>query len=262
MFPDPVAFTGVGIGELAVAVVSQGEIAGAPLREPLDVGEVGAELVAVLDADQDDLLPGGGDATGVVRAPGQTDPVGGERGDQAVDGVELLERGRGGPRVGRGAEVLALADVDDQEGGVEPPILHGRDVDLGREPGGIASVGREVGRIDVDVGIEGENPLMDGAGARDQVGFLGVGVGPLERQQARACDEEPIGPDFQRHGGFVVRRVGRGERCGWGGWPGRARVSQRTRRRIRTAAATAESPRMAPRRPRWSSTPRNRWEPQ
>ena len=54
--PLVVGLAGVRIGELAVAVVRERHVAAAALVELLHPGDVGADRIAVLDADDRDLL--------------------------------------------------------------------------------------------------------------------------------------------------------------------------------------------------------------
>jgi hypothetical protein len=84
------------------------------------------------------------------------------------------------------ASAYALADVDDEEGGVEAAFDHLGQVDLRVEPLGVVLLGGEVGGRDVVVRIERDHPIVNGArlfhqrlvgGRRGRFGGLGTTSG-------------------------------------------------------------------------------------
>ena len=90
--PPAVALAGVRVGELAVAVVRERHVARAAIVELLDAREdVGAERVAVLDADERDLLAAGGDPADVGGGQREPDLVRRDLLGEPVDGVELRD---------------------------------------------------------------------------------------------------------------------------------------------------------------------------
>src|SRR5437667_4501494 len=83
--------TGVGIGELAVAIVRQGHISAAAVVELFHPRNVGSDRISVLDADDRDaqvLLMQSENFSGRQR---QADPVGSDVFGKAMDGVEFRE---------------------------------------------------------------------------------------------------------------------------------------------------------------------------
>jgi len=166
---------GVRVGQLAVAVVGEREVPGPQLGELPDVGQVGAEGIAVLHPDQGHLAARGVDQPGLFRGAGQPDPSRGNGVGEPVDGGEFLHGlGVGLGKTGRG-EVGRLPHIDDQEHRVQPPGLHLGEVHLGRQAAGVVAVPGEVGRVDVDVGVESHDPVVDGPGPD--------GVGGLEEEE-------------------------------------------------------------------------------
>ena len=83
---------GIRIRELVVAVVRERHIAAAPLVELADAREVGADRVAVLDADDRDLTPATGDAGHIGRCERKADLLRRDLSGQPVHGVELGDR--------------------------------------------------------------------------------------------------------------------------------------------------------------------------
>ncbi len=86
---------GVRVGELAVTVVREREItraAAVELLDALDGGGGVAERVAVLDADERDLLAGLADPPDIGGGQRQLDLVGRDLLGQQVDRVELRDR--------------------------------------------------------------------------------------------------------------------------------------------------------------------------
>ena len=63
-------------------------------------------------------------------------------------------------------QVLILADVDDQEHGVEPARFHLGEVDLGAQARGVVALAGEDRGVDVDVGVEGDHAIVDRARSR------------------------------------------------------------------------------------------------
>ncbi len=188
---QPSRLAGVRVRELAVAVVRERHVARAAVVELLHAREAGAERIAVLDADERDLPAARGDAADVGRGERQADLVGRDCLGEAVHGVELLDRRLVGALVAARLEGIRrglqrrLADVDDQEDGVEAAVDHLRQVDLGLEPLRVVAFGREAGRVDVDVCIERDRLVVDGARLLDQ-----VVVGALPPARCRRRDHE------------------------------------------------------------------------
>ena len=170
--PLVVGFAGVRIGELVVAVVRERHVAPAAVVELLDAFDVRADRIPVLDADHGDFLAALRDADDVGGRQGELDLVRRDLFREAMNGVELGDRRAVGALVsGREASGLrgSLPDVDDEERDVEAAFLHLRQVHLRRQPHGVVAVGREVLRIDVVVGVERDDAVVDGAGPCRQI---------------------------------------------------------------------------------------------
>ena len=90
--PLAVALAGVGIGELAVAVVRERHIAAAAIVELLHPLDVGADRIGVLDADQRHLLARLRDARHIGGRQRQFDLSGRDLLGQVMDRVELGHR--------------------------------------------------------------------------------------------------------------------------------------------------------------------------
>ena len=123
-----------------MAVVRQRHVAAAAVPELLHAVEIGADGIAVLDADDGDLLAALRDAHDVGGGERQLDVVRRDLLRQVMDGVELRDGGLVGAIVtGRLKRVgdlrrIRLADVDDHERDVEAALLHLRQVHLIGEP--------------------------------------------------------------------------------------------------------------------------------
>ena len=172
----------VRVGELAGAGVRQRHVAGAAVVELLDAGDVGPQRVRVLDADHRDQLALARDAAHVVGGERQPDPVGRVLVHHAVDGVELVDRVLVGRCVALFVE-QALGGVDDEPADIQPARLHLGQRDLGGQVRRVVALGGEVRRADVDVGVEGDDAVVDAAGALDEclfrlfAGVVGGGAG-------------------------------------------------------------------------------------
>ena len=160
--PLAVALAGVRIGELAVAVVRERHVAAAAIVELLDALDVGAERIGVLDADQRHLLARLGNARHIRGGERQPDLVRRDLFRQPVHRVELRHRLLVGAVVALRRQ-RALADVDDEEGGVEPAFDHLRHVDLRLEALRVVLLAREVVRIDVVMRVERDHAIVNGA---------------------------------------------------------------------------------------------------
>ena len=182
--PLAVALAGVGVGELAVAVVRERHVAAAAIVELLHALDVGAERIGVLDADQRDLLARLRDARHVGRGQRQLDLSGRDLLRQVMHGVELRDRLLVGAVVAFGRQ-RALADVDDEERGVEAAFLHLRQVDLRVEALGVVLLPREVVRVDVVVRVERDHAIVNGARLLDERGIGGGLRGGRRGQRGR-----------------------------------------------------------------------------
>ena len=152
----------VGVGELAVPVVRERQIARTAIVElldPLDRRRGIAERVAVLDPDQRDLLAGLVDAPHVGGGERELDLVGCDLLGQQVDSVELGDRLLVGVVVAFRGE-RTLSHVHDEERRVEAARHHLRQVDLVAEVLRVVSFRREVASVDVVVRIERDDALM------------------------------------------------------------------------------------------------------
>ena len=130
--PLAARLAGVRVGQLAVPVVRQRQVAGAAVVELLDALDRRrgiAERVAVLDADERDLLAGLVDPPDVGGGQRQLDLVGRDLFGQQMNGVELRDRLLVGVVVAFWGE-RALPDIDDEEGRIETARHHLRQVDL------------------------------------------------------------------------------------------------------------------------------------
>ncbi len=211
------------VGDVVVPAVRERDVARAELVVGLEQREVAADDVAVLDADRGDELAARVDALDVVRGVGQLDLLRAELLRQPVDRLELRHR------VGLRLLVvlrrpLRLADVDDEEGGVEPALAHLGDVDLPLEPlAGIDLLGGEVER-DVVVRVDGEHALVDLARLLDERDFVVAGGARERRERERqregsgrlhACLRcESVGASVRRAG--RTRGLGPGPESGAG----------------------------------------------
>ena len=99
---------------------------------------------------------------------------------QVMHRVELRDRLLVGAVVAFGRQ-RPLADVDDEERGVEAALVHLRQVDLRVEPLRVVLLAREVLRIDVVVRVERDHAIVNGARLLDQ---RGVGGGLRDRRRA------------------------------------------------------------------------------
>ena len=104
-----------------------------------------------------------------------------------MNGVELRDRLRVGIRVSLRCQ-RALAHIDDHPRYVQPAGFHLGKVDLVPKVHGVVALCREVSRANVVVAVEGDNPLVDAAGALDQVG-LGL-VRRLTRASGRGDERD------------------------------------------------------------------------
>ena len=150
-------------------VVSERQVARSPFLEFLDAPQIGAHRVPVLDADHGYLAPGGRDGAHIIRSQSQPDALGSDLLGQAVDGVELDDRLVVGVRVAFRRQV-ALPHVHDEPCDIEPARFHLGQVHLGRQIHGVVLLGGEVGRVDVVVRVQGDDPFVDAARALHQFG--------------------------------------------------------------------------------------------
>ena len=159
-----------GVGDVVVAIVRQRHVAGAEFVVALQRGDVAADHVTVLDADRRDQFAFGVDALDIVGRVGQFDQVGVHLLGHAVNGVEL------GHGVGPGLRVvlrrsLGLADVDDEETGIQAAGAHLLQIHLPRGVKRVNGFGCEVGR-DVIVTVYGQHRFVDGECASVLHGFV------------------------------------------------------------------------------------------
>ena len=175
-------FARVRVGELAVAVVSEREVAAAAFVELFDAFEVEAEGVAVFDADDGDAFAFAVEAADIGGGEGEAHGVGGDGFGEAVDGVELFDGLLVGEVVGFGGGE-ALADVDDEESDVHVAVGHFGEIDLGIEALEVVAGGGEVGGVDVVMGIEFQDAIVDGLGFGQEGGAGGLGEGGQNEQR-------------------------------------------------------------------------------
>ena len=151
-----------GVTDLVVPVVAQGDVSGPQVIEPLQVRQVGADRIPVLDPDHHHPPAGLGNPLDVVRRGCQRATIRIHGSGEPVDGVEL---GRGvGERLGVPIRVAPpLTDVDDQEHGVDFALghLHQVALEFGMIDSRIELLRGVLGARDVDVRIERENSLVD-----------------------------------------------------------------------------------------------------
>ena len=112
---------------------------------------------------------------------------------QVMDRVELRDRLLVGAVVALRRQ-RSLADVDDEERGVEAALLHLREVDLRVEPLRVVLLPREVLRIDVVVRVERDDAVVNGARLLDE---RGIRAWPAPAP-ARAPGRRPAGPGPKR----------------------------------------------------------------
>ena len=173
--PLVVRLAGVRVGELTVAVVRERHVPAAAVPELLHPLDIGAERVAVLDADDGDLLAALRDPRDVGGGQRELDVVRGDLLRQTVDRVELRDRrlvravvsGRL-KRVGH-LRRIRLADVHDHERDVQAAGLHLRQIDLSGQVHRVVARTREVRQVDVVVRVERDDALVNGARACRQV---------------------------------------------------------------------------------------------
>ena len=148
--------------------------------------EVLADRIAVLDADERDLAARRVDPARVGGGQRQADLVRRDLLGQAVDRVELLDRRLVGAVVAGRRERIragALADVDDEEGGVEAALDHLGQVHLVAQVHRVVALGGEVRGADVVVRVERHHALVDPARLRRQRVVLREQAGwPRQRQ--------------------------------------------------------------------------------
>ena len=125
-----VALAGVGIGELIVAVVGERQVTGAAVVEFFDVGDVFAERIAVLDADESNFFP-----FALIRrtppASSASSILSGAISLGEADGPRrIFQRRAVGALVAGGFERFGilrfpcLADINDEEQRIEPAVDH------------------------------------------------------------------------------------------------------------------------------------------
>ena len=151
--PDAVPLSGIGVGELAVAVVGEGHVAAPELMKLLDAAQVQADGVGVLDADHGHLLAGSHDAAHVVGRVSDLDLVGRLLFRQPVDGPELVHGVLVSGRVA-GIIQIALPRVHDEPGHIKAARIHLGQGDLGGEVHRVVLFLGEVLGVDVVVGVE------------------------------------------------------------------------------------------------------------
>ena len=183
------------VADVVVAAVGERDVASPELVIIVHETQIAPDDEAVLDADDGDALAGGVDAHDVVDAVGQLDPVRVQFLGSPVDGLEFdhgrrLRRGEG-----RIVTRLRLAHVDDEEGAVETTLAHLRQVDfVGASDSRIDGFAGELGG-DVDVGVEGEDAVVDPPGPVLQAvisAVLQIVAGyPLRSQRHRQRQRPP-----------------------------------------------------------------------
>ena len=156
-------------------VVRERHVAAAALPELLHAGDVGADRIAVLDADHGHLPAALRDPCHVGRGQGELDVVRCNLLRQVVNRVELGDGRLVGAvvsgrlkRVGHLRRIL-LADVHDHEGDVEAALFHLRQVHLCGEPHRVVARSCEVRRVDIVVGVERNHPFVNAARAGDEI---------------------------------------------------------------------------------------------
>ena len=172
-----VPLAGVGVRQLAVAVVRERHVAAAAhveLLHPVDRGAFVTQRVTVLDPDQRDLLALRIDPPHVLSRERQLDLIGRQHFRQAMNRFELLDRLPICVGVTLRSE-LTLPDINDEEGSVETALLHLRQVDLVAEVLRVVVGKSEVAWIDVVVRVEGDHPIVDGFRLRHQRRVSGRG---------------------------------------------------------------------------------------
>jgi hypothetical protein len=184
--PLAAGLAGVRVGELAVTVMGQRHVPGAAIVELLDALHRGRGItqgVAVLDANQGNLLAGFVDAADIGRGQRELDFVGSDLLGQQVNGVELGHRLFIGAVVAFGRQG-SLSDVDNEERGIESALAHLRQVDLIAEVLCVVAFRGEVVGVDVVVGIERDDALMNALCLLDE----GVVGGCLRVSSGRGYD--------------------------------------------------------------------------
>lgn len=170
MEPHPVAFPGVGVRELTVAVVSQGHVTAAALGELTHPAGVHAHRIAILDPDHRDLLALSHKPTNVVGRECETNLVRSDLLRQSVDRVELRDRLRVRVVEARLGQV-SLPHIHDHPRHVEPTRVHLGQVHLIPEVRRIIPLGGEVRCADIVVRVERDYALMNALGMSQEICF-------------------------------------------------------------------------------------------
>jgi hypothetical protein len=153
-------FSGVRIGELAVAIVRQRHVSAAPIVELLHSLDVGPDGISILHADDGDpqvLFVQSEDICGRQR---QADTVGSDLFRQAMNGVEFRHRLAIGVVVAFWRQ-RTLADVNDHERDIRAAFDHLRNIDLGSQAHGVVAIRGEVRWLDIVVRVELEDALVN-----------------------------------------------------------------------------------------------------
>ena len=163
-------FAGMGIGKFIVPVMRERHVAPAAVMEFLDPREVEADRISVFDTDHGNFATACGDLADIVRTQYDSEPAGRNFLGEAVYRVELVD----GVGVCRHIAFLverALTRINDEPHHVEPACFDLRQGDLGVEVAGVIVVQGEIVGIDIDMGIERDDPFVDFPGAFDQLLF-------------------------------------------------------------------------------------------
>ena len=174
-----------------MTVVREREVTRPVVGELLDVGDVVADAVAVLDAHQRDELAGLHDAANVGGCARDLDLVRRHLLGQLVHRFELGDVGVVGALEPFRREVVVLADVDAEKDAVVAG-LHLRNIHLPAQARDV--VGRRVTHVagvEIDMRVELDHAVVDRLGLRDErgVGLLrSEGRGNQEEGECRAAD--------------------------------------------------------------------------
>ena len=145
-------------------------VAAAAVVEFLDARDVGPDGIAVLDAGEDDFFARRVDAARVGGGERESGPIRREHFGEAMDRVELGDRGA--VRVGVSGRVeRTLALIDGEKDGVVAARFHLGQVDLPARDalGEVHRVaGVELIGVDVDMRVERHDALVDRARLRDE----------------------------------------------------------------------------------------------
>ncbi len=175
------ALAGVGVAELVVAVVGERDVARAALVEFFHAAQIIAERITVLYAHERGFFAIGVNAANVRRARCYFNLFRRDRTGESVHGSEFFHCGLVSALVSRRLERVwiltfpGLTDVNDEEQRVEPAVGHVRQVELSCEALRVIALAGQVFGLEIYMGVEDEDAIMDRASSLEQNDFAGWG---------------------------------------------------------------------------------------